>query len=79
MCNYLLLQKNGRVVQSLGTPYRGSPLAGILAYLADLLFGYGCGANENLTYCGAEEWLCGIPLDKRAAVYYYTTQVCHSL
>lgn len=70
----LLLQENGRIVQSLGTPYQGCPLAGLLAYLGDLL-GIGCGLNEDLTYDGAEQWLSKIPLDKRAEVYYYTTQV----
>ena len=75
LCNLQLLQENGRIVQSLGTPYRGSPLAGILAFLAELLFDYSCGLNEDLTYSGADRWESKIPLEYKASVYYYTTQV----
>ena len=70
----MILQDNGRLIQSIGTPYRGSPLAGILGTIAHV-FGVGCGRNDNLTYDGAERWLQGIPMEKRAEVYFYTTQV----
>ena len=69
------MQGCGRIIQTLGTPYRGTPLAGILAFLANLFFDYACGYNENLTYSGAERWLSKIPLETRKEVYYYTTQV----
>jgi len=49
-------------------------LAGLLAFLGEII-GIGCGLNEDLTYSGAERWESKIPLDKKADVYYYTTQV----
>ena len=70
----MILQDNGRIIQSVGTPYQGTPLAGILAAIG-YVFGTGCGRNDNLTYDGAEQWLRGIPMEKRAEVYFYTTQV----
>ena len=44
-------------------------------FFAELLFDYSCGLNEDLTYSGAERWLSMIPLETKASVYYYTTQV----
>jgi len=62
----------GRLIQSVGTPYQGTNLAGILAALGSW-FGVGCGTNDNLTYSGASAWLAGIPTWARAKVNYYTT------
>ena len=72
-CCYLP-QENGRVIQSIGSPYLGCPLAGILALIGEA-FGILCGNNDDLTYDGAERWASKIPMEKSAEVYYYTTQV----
>ncbi|UXI66241.1 choice-of-anchor X domain-containing protein [Tahibacter amnicola] len=61
-----------RLIQSVGTPYKGTNIAGILATLGSW-FGVGCGSNDNLTYSGASAWLAGIPTTRRAKVNYYTT------
>lgn len=61
-----------RLIQSVGTPYQGTSLAGNLAVLGQV-FGAGCGTNSNLTYSGASSWLSGIPSWARAKVNYYTT------
>jgi hypothetical protein len=61
-----------RLIQSVGTPYRGTNLAGILATLGSW-FGVGCGTNSDLSYSGASSWLAGIPTSSRAKVHYYTT------
>lgn len=61
-----------RLIQSVGTPYKGTNLAGILATLGSW-FGVGCGTNDNLSYNGAATWLAGIPTSSRAKVNYYTT------
>ncbi len=61
-----------RLIQSVGTPYKGTNLAGILATLGSW-FGVGCGNNSNLNYSGAASWLAGIPNSSRAKVNYYTT------
>ncbi len=61
-----------RLIQSVGTPYQGTSLAGNLAVLGNV-FGVGCGTNSNLTYSGASSWLSGIPTWARAKVNYYTT------
>jgi hypothetical protein len=63
---------SGRLIQSVGTPYQGTPLAGNLAALGDI-FGVGCGYNANLTVSGASSWLSGIPTWARNKVNYYTT------
>lgn len=62
----------GRVMQSVGTPYQGTNLSGILATVGSW-FGVGCGSNSDLTYDGAKAWLAGIPTSARALVNYYTT------
>lgn len=62
----------GRLIQSVGTPYQGTNLAGILAKLGNW-FGVGCGKNTDLSYSGAAAWLRGIPNSNRAKVNYYTT------
>ncbi|HWT17120.1 MAG TPA: choice-of-anchor X domain-containing protein [Patescibacteria group bacterium] len=61
-----------RLIQSVGTPYQGTALAGNAAVLGSV-FGVGCGTNANLTYSGASTWLAGIPSSRRAKVNYYTT------
>jgi hypothetical protein len=61
-----------RLIQSVGTPYQGTALAGNLALLGQI-FGAGCGANNDMTYSGAAAWLSGIPSWARAKVYYHTT------
>jgi len=61
-----------RLIQSVGTPYQGTNLAGILATLGSW-FGVGCSTNNDLTYSGASAWLAGIPSSARAKVNYYTT------
>lgn len=61
-----------RLMQSVGTPYKGTNLSGILATLGSW-FGIACGSNSSLTYSGASAWLAGIPTSSRAKVNYYTT------
>lgn len=61
-----------RMIQTVGTPYQGTPIAGNLASLGDI-FGVGCGYNTNLTTSGAASWLAGIPTWARNQVNYYTT------
>ena len=62
----------GRLIQSVGTPYQGTALAGNLAAIGSV-FGAGCGTNNDLTYSGAAAWLAGIPSWARAKVHYSTT------
>ncbi|MEE7567380.1 conditioned medium factor, partial [Xanthomonas sp. Kuri4-3] len=62
----------GRVMQSVGTPYQGTNLAGILATVGSW-FGVACGSNSDMTYDGAKAWLAGIPASARGLVNYYTT------
>ncbi len=61
-----------RLIQSVGTPYQGTALAGNLALLGQI-FGVGCGSNWDLTYDGASLWLSGIPSWARSRVHYWTT------
>jgi pimeloyl-ACP methyl ester carboxylesterase len=63
---------SGNLIQSVGTPYQGTALAGNLAALGDV-FGAGCGKNTDLTYSGASNWLSTIPSWAKAKVHYYTT------
>jgi len=60
------------MIQSVGTPYQGTALAGNLAVLGDV-FGAGCGTNTDLTESGAPNWLSNISSWARAQVHYYTT------
>jgi len=64
------LPKNGRVLQSLVTPYLGNSAAGTTASLGKL-FGVGCGPVTDLTKDGANLWVVGITSDLRSMVYYY--------
>ena len=61
-----------RLIQSVGTPYKGTNLAGVLAALGGI-FGVGCGTNTDLTYNGAANWLAGISTASRAKVNFHTT------
>ncbi len=61
-----------RLIQSVGTPYQGTALAGNLALLGEI-FGAGCGPNWDLTYDGSALWLAGIPSWARSRVHYWTT------
>ena len=61
-----------RLMQSVGTPYQGTNLAGILATIGNW-FGVACGSNSNMTYSGASAWLAGFPAWARAQANYYTT------
>lgn len=63
---------SGRLIQSVGTPYLGTPLAGAIATLGQI-FGIQCGSNSNLTVSGGNAWLAGIPTWARSKVNYYTT------
>jgi len=64
---------SGRILQSVGTPYQGTALAGTLASIGKVI-GIGCSANNDLTVDGAALWLNTIPADKRKQVYYATSQ-----
>lgn len=67
------LISGGRIIQSVGSPYKGTSLAGSWAGIGSF-FGVGCGNNDGMTKSGAAEWLSGIPPEKQQLVYYYTTQ-----
>lgn len=61
-----------RMIQSVGTPYQGTSLAGNLATLG-YAFNQGCGYNHDLTEDGATQWLRGISSWARKEVHYFTT------
>ena len=63
------------MIQSVGTPYGGTPLAR-LAVLGDLLSPLvPCGLVDDLTVDGAERWRRMIPEDAQREVFFYTTEV----
>lgn len=62
----------GRLVQSLGTPFEGTALAGNVAALGEI-FGVQCGSTFDMTYDGAAAWLSAIPSAARGRVYTHTT------
>jgi hypothetical protein len=64
--------EGGRLIQSVGSPYKGSTLAGVLALIGEV-FGIGCGPNVDLARDGAELWLKGISNHTRQDVFYFTT------
>ena len=66
-----------RLMQSVGTPYQGTNLSGIIATVGNW-FGVACGSNSNMTYSGASAWLAGVPAWARAKVNYYTTSFRHT-
>ncbi len=55
----------GRRIQSVGSPYQGTPLASLGAFA--------CGVNNDMTPAGSTAWLAGIPSWARAEVSYWTT------
>ncbi len=55
----------GRRIQSVATPYQGTPLAS--------LGQFACGVNDDMTPGGAAAWLAGIPSWARAEVSFWTT------
>jgi len=55
----------GRKIQSVATPYQGTPLAS--------WGGFACGVNPDMTPSGSATWLAGIPSWARAEVSYWTT------
>lgn len=59
------LSFGGRRIQSVASPYQGTPLAS-LGFFA-------CGTNNNMTPSGAATWLAGIPSWARAEVFTWTT------
>jgi hypothetical protein len=61
-----------RLIQSVGSPYQGTPLAGNLAVLGSI-FGVGCGSVYDMSPEGATAWLSTIPTWARANVWYWTT------
>jgi len=61
-----------KLIQSVGTPYKGSTAAGSTADLGNV-FGIGCGSNSDLSLDGAANWLTGISQAARTSVSFYTT------
>ena len=61
-----------RKIQTVGSPYQGTPLAGLLADIGHF-FGIMCGSNLELTYEGAQAWLSKVPLDVQEEVHFYRT------
>jgi pimeloyl-ACP methyl ester carboxylesterase len=55
----------GRRIQSVASPYQGTPLAS--------LGGFACGVNNDMTPSGSATWLAGIPSWARAEVFTWTT------
>eukprot|EP01113_Clastostelium_recurvatum_P016310 TRINITY_DN192_c0_g1_i3.p1 TRINITY_DN192_c0_g1~~TRINITY_DN192_c0_g1_i3.p1 ORF type:complete len:671 (-),score=219.98 TRINITY_DN192_c0_g1_i3:86-2098(-) len=66
------LPSQGRIIQSVGSPYQGCSGAGSLAGIGKL-FGIACGTNHDLTVDGSKLWLAGISLYFRQKTYFYTT------
>jgi len=65
-------QSTGRLIQSVGSPYGGTGLAGSLASVGGI-FGVGCGSNSDLTRDGARLWSASIPPEITKDLDYYTT------
>jgi len=64
--------ENGREIQTLGTPWKGSELAGSIGSIASV-FGLGCGSNSDLSVDGSINWLSKLNIYTYSSVYYYTT------
>eukprot|EP00741_Cyanophora_paradoxa_P000946 tig00000448_g914.t1 len=62
-----------RLIQTVGTPFHGSSIAGRWASIFGLL-GYGCGSVADLTPTGAELWLSYMRDEARRDVYYFATR-----
>lgn len=61
-----------RIIQSVGSPYRGTAIAGYIATLGRIL-GIACGSQFDLQHTGAQLWLSLIPKVVRKNLYYTTT------
>ena len=59
-------------IQSIGSPYQGTPLADNAASI-EYFFGAGCGANSDLSITGTANWITGISQFAIQRVFYYTT------
>jgi len=68
----LMSSGEGRIVQTLGTPWRGNTAAGCLADIGKII-GIGCGSCYDLTVDGATNWLAGMNKEMAKHVYYYTS------
>jgi hypothetical protein len=64
--------KGKRRLQTLGTPFKGSSLAGSVAAIGKRV-GFGCGSNADLTPDGAKLWRLVIPKEVRKQVYYHVS------
>lgn len=62
---------SGRLIQTIGSPYMGTGLAGVLAFLGHI-FGIACGSNFDLTHDGGGLWMSMIPQYVREQMYYST-------
>jgi hypothetical protein len=62
-----------QLIQSVGTPYGGTNLQGILSIVGGLTGLAGCGFTWELTYTGGALWKLGIDTDKRSSVRYRST------
>ncbi|KAL9647959.1 hypothetical protein ABK040_008227 [Willaertia magna] len=62
-----------KLIQSVGSPYKGCSAAADVANLAKA-FGVGCGTNYDLSPEGATKWIATIPPEQQKKVSYYTTQ-----
>jgi len=63
---------NGRLIQTVGTPFQGTSAAGWAADFG-VFFGFGCGSQSDLTRDGAVNWASGISASARSDVYFFTT------
>ena len=64
-------QSGSKRMQSIGSPYNGSPLGNLAAL--GTVFGQGCGYVNDLTTDGASAWLNNIPTWARNKMSFYTT------
>ena len=71
MCVYG--QSGGRRIQTVGTPWQGTPAMGITVDMANE-FGFGCGDNPAFGVGVASRWLKKLPRSTQSEVYYYTTE-----
>ena len=69
----LYYQKGDRKIQTVGTPWQGTPAMGATVNIADKL-GFGCGDNSAFGVGVASRWLKKIPHTMQSQVYYYTTE-----
>jgi len=70
--NHMSPSNASRIVQSVGSPYLGTAVAGYIAAIGRLV-GIACGSNFDLTHEGAAMWSSLIPRSTREHIYYTTT------